>query len=79
MKRKVDDEEPKPEAAEEMATNGEASLDKEFAELEKSSVDDDLASLKAQMSGSDTTTEAKAETETKTDSDLENLKKEMGQ
>ena len=79
MKRKVDDEESKAEAAEEMATSGEASLDKEFAELEKSSVDDDLASLKAQMSGSGTTTEAKAETETKADSDLENIKKEKGQ
>jgi phage shock protein A len=79
MKRKVDDEEAKAEAAEEMSTSGEASLDKEFAELEKSSVDDELASLKAQMSGSDTATEAKAEPQTKADSDLENLKKEMGQ
>jgi phage shock protein A len=77
MKRKVDDEEAKAEAAEEMATSGEASLDKEFADLEKSSVDDELASLKAQMSGSDTAAETK--TETKADSDLEKLKKEMDQ
>lgn len=73
MKRKVDDEEAKAEAAEEMATSGEASLDKEFAELEKSNVDDELASLKAQMSGSGTATETKA------DSDLEKLKKDIGQ
>ena len=69
MKRKVDEEEAKAEAAEDMATSGEASLDREFAELEKSSVDDDLASLKAQMSGSDT----------KADSELADLKKEAGQ
>jgi phage shock protein A len=53
MKRKVDEEEAKAEAAEEMATEtGDASLDKQFADLEKSSVDDELAKLKAQMSGS---------------------------
>ena len=73
MKRKVDEEEARAEAAEEMATSGEASLDREFAELEKSSVDDDLASLKAQMSGSDT------KSETKADSELADLKKEAGQ
>jgi len=77
MKNKVDDEEARAEAAEEMATSGEASLDREFAELEKSSVDDDLASLKASMSGADTKTEPKAET--KADSDLDALKKEVGQ
>ena len=58
MKNKVDDAEAKAEAAEEMATSGEASLDREFAELEKSSVDDELASLKAQMGGGDTQTDA---------------------
>jgi len=63
MKNKVDDEEAKAEAAEEMATSGEASLDKEFAELEKSSVDDDLASLKAQMSGTDAKPDAKPDSE----------------
>lgn len=73
MKRKVDEEEARAEAAEEMATSGEASLDREFAELEKSSVDDELASLKAQMSGSDT------KSETKADSELADLKKEAGQ
>ena len=52
MKQKVDEEEARAEAAEEMATSSEeASLDKQFAELEKSSVDDELAMLKAQVSG----------------------------
>lgn len=67
MKRKVDDEEARAEAAEEIATDGDASLDKEFAELEKSSVDDELASLKAQMSG----------TTTETDAELDALKSEV--
>jgi phage shock protein A len=67
MKRKVDEEEAKAEAAEEMAdVSGDASLDKEFAELEKSGVDDELAKLKAQMGG----------TETKADADLAALKEE---
>jgi phage shock protein A len=51
MKRKVDDEEAKAAAAEEMATSSEdATLEKQFAELEKTSVDDELAKLKSQMS-----------------------------
>lgn len=61
MKRKVDEEEAKAEAAEEMATSSEeATLDKQFSELEKSSVDDELAKLKSQMAGTETkpTTEA---------------------
>jgi len=54
MKRKVDEEEAKAQAAEEMATNSEdATLDKQFAELEKASVDDELAKLKSQMSGTE--------------------------
>jgi phage shock protein A len=52
MKRKVDEEEARAEAAVEIATGGEeATLDKQFAELEKASVDDELAKLKAQLSG----------------------------
>ncbi len=52
MRSKVDEEEARAEAAEEMATGTEeATLEKQFAELEKSSVDDELASLKAQLSG----------------------------
>ena len=58
MKNKVDEQEARAQAAEEMATDGDASLDKEFAELEKSSVDDELASLKAQMGGTDTQADA---------------------
>ncbi|MBM3211926.1 PspA/IM30 family protein [Candidatus Poribacteria bacterium] len=54
MKRKVDEEEAKAQAAEEMATSSEdATLDKQFAELEKASVDDELAKLKSQMSGTE--------------------------
>ena len=68
MKNKVDEEEARAEAAEEMATDGDASLDKEFAELEKSSVDDELASLKAQMSGGAVT---------QTDAELDALKAEV--
>ena len=67
MKTKVDEEEARAEAAEEMAdVSGDASLDKQFAELEKSGVDDELAKLKAQMGG----------TETKSDADLAALKEE---
>jgi phage shock protein A len=69
MKRKVENEEARAEAVAEIATESEdATLDKQFAELEKSSVDDELASLKAQMSG----------TETKADSELSELKEEAG-
>ena len=60
MKRKVDDDEARAEAAEEIATDSEdVSLDKQFAELEKSGVDDELAKLKAQMSGTVAKEEAK--------------------
>jgi phage shock protein A len=52
MKNKVDDQEARAEAAAEMATSSEeATLDKEFAELEKAGVDDELAKLKAELSG----------------------------
>ena len=52
MKRKVDDEEARAEAAAEMTVGAEeATLDKQFAELEKASVDDELTKLKAQLSG----------------------------
>jgi len=68
MKRKVDDEEAKAQAAEEMATGSEeATLDKQFADLEKAGVDDELAKLKAQMSGG----EAKELPEAKTEDDAE--------
>jgi len=68
MKNKVDEEEAKAEAAEEIATGSEdVTLDRQFAELEKSSVDDELASLKSQMSG----------TKTETDSELDALKQDV--
>lgn len=58
MKHKVEDEEAKAEAAEEISTGSEsAKLEKEFAELEKSSVDDELAKLKSQLSGDEKKTE----------------------
>lgn len=60
MKRKVDEEEARAEAAAEIATGSEeATLDRQFAELEKTSVDDELAKLKAQMSGAEPTAESK--------------------
>jgi phage shock protein A len=69
MKRKVEDEEAGAEAAAEMSVSSEeASLDKQFAELEKAGVDDELAKLKAQLSGE----------ETKADSELSTLKEEAG-
>jgi len=50
MRRKVDDEEARAQAAEEMsAETGDAKLEKQFADLEKTNVDDDLAKLKAQL------------------------------
>jgi phage shock protein A len=75
MKRKVDEEEARAEAAAELSTSSEeVSLDRQFADLEKSSVDDELASLKAQMSGgSKETSEAKTEA----DSELAALKAEV--
>jgi len=62
MKRKVDDDEAKAEATAELAESSEeANLDKQFAELEKAGVDDELAKLKAQMGGTGTKTDAKPE------------------
>ncbi len=61
MKKKVEDQEARAEAAEEMAEEtGDRKLEKQFAELEKSSVDDELAKLKAQM-GTGTSAPAKEE------------------
>lgn len=52
MKRKVDDQEARAEAAKEMAEEtGDAKLEKQFAELGKSNIDDELAKLKTQVSG----------------------------
>ena len=76
MKRKVEDEEARAEAAAEMSTSSEeASLDKEFAELEKAGVDDELAKLKAQMSGGEPQQSEGAKTEV--DSELSALKEEI--
>jgi len=72
MKRKVDDEEAKAQAAEEMATEtGDAKLEKQFADLEKTSVDDDLAKLKAQLASGEIKT-VKEE-----DPELAKLKEEL--
>jgi phage shock protein A len=50
MKKKVEDQEARAEAIEEMAEEtGDSKLDKQFAELEKPSVDNELAMLKGQM------------------------------
>lgn len=76
MKRKVDEEEARAEAAEEMAVGGEeATLDKQFVELEKAGVDDELAKLKAQLSGDET----KQPPEAETDSELSALKEEVSE
>jgi len=73
MRRKVEDQEARAEAAEEIATSAESvQLEKQFAELEKTSVDEELAKLKAQVSG----TEIKAE-EAKEDPELAKLKEEV--
>lgn len=72
MKRKVDDQEARAQAAEEMAEEtGDAKLEKQFAELGKSSIDDELAKLKSQVGGTETATEAKE------DPELVKLKEEM--
>ena len=64
MKRKVDDQEARAQAAEEMAVEtGDTKLEKQFAELGKSSVDDELAKLKSQVGGTGALTEAKEDTE----------------
>ncbi len=48
MRRKVDEEEAKAQAAEEMAEEtGDAKLEKQFAELEKSSIDEELAKFES--------------------------------
>ena len=61
MKRKVDEEEAKAEAAAEMSESSEeANLDKQFADLEKAGVDDELAKLKNQMSGAEANPELAA-------------------
>ncbi len=50
MKRKVEEQEARAEAAKEIAEEiGDAKLEKQFAELGKSSIDDELAKLKSQM------------------------------
>jgi len=79
MKNKVDDEEAKAQAAEEMATEtGDASLDKQFAELEKAGVDDELANLKSQVSGGETEKPAAAAPAAPVvDSELSALKDEV--
>jgi len=72
MKRKVDDQEARAQAAEEMAEEtGDAKIEKQFAELGKSSIDDELAKLKSQVGGTETSTEAKE------DPELAKLKDEM--
>jgi phage shock protein A len=75
MKNKVEEEEARADAAAELATGSEeASLDRQFADLEKSSVDDELAALKSQMSGG----EAKpASTGGEVDDELAALKKDV--
>lgn len=51
MKRKVDDQEARAAAAQEIAEEtGDTKLEKQFAELGKSSIDDELAKLKTQVS-----------------------------
>jgi len=71
MKKKVEDQEARAEAAEEMAEEtGDRKLEKEFAELEKSSVDDELAKLKAQMDTGTTTA-------SKEDEELAKLKEDI--
>lgn len=75
MKRKVEDEEARAEAAEEIATGSEeATLDRQFADLEKAGVDDELAKLKAQLSGG---TEQPSVAKTEVDSELSALKQEV--
>jgi phage shock protein A len=51
MKRKVDDQEARASAAQEIAEEtGDTKLEKQFAELGKSNIDDELAKLKTQVS-----------------------------
>lgn len=71
MKRKVEEQEARAEAAKEIAEEtGDAKLEKQFAELGKSSIDDELAKLKSQMTSGKT---AKAEE----DPELAKLKEEI--
>jgi len=52
MKKKVEDQEARAQAAEEMAEEtGDKKLEKQFEELGKSSIDDELAKLKSQVGG----------------------------
>lgn len=71
MKRKVEEQEARAEAAREIAEEtGDAKLEKQFAELGKSSIDDELAKLKSQLASGET---AKAEE----DPELAKLKEEI--
>lgn len=71
MKKKVEDQEARAQAAEEMAEEtGDRKLEKQFAELGKSSIDDELAKLKSQVSG----TPAEP---SKEDAELAKLKEEV--
>ena len=73
MKSKVEDQEARGQAAEEMAEEtGDAKLEKQFAELGKSSVDDELAKLKAQVGGS-----TAPAAESKEDVELAKLKEDI--
>lgn len=70
MKRKVEEQEARAEAMKELAEEtGEAKLEKQFAELEKTSIDDELAKLKAKV--------ASGEAEKVEDPELEKLKEEL--
>lgn len=70
MKRKVEEQEARAEAMKELAEEtGEAKLEKQFAELEKTSIDEELAKLKAKV--------ASGEVEKAEDPELEKLKEEL--
>jgi phage shock protein A len=78
MKRKVDEEEARAEAAVEMAVGSEeATLDRQFADLEKAGVDDELAKLKAQLPGGESQQSPEAEAEA--DAELSALKEELSE
>ncbi|MGB9595566.1 MAG: PspA/IM30 family protein [Candidatus Poribacteria bacterium] len=71
MKRKVEEQEARAEAAKEIAEEtGDAKLEKQFAELGKSSIDDELAKLKSQMASGETP-------EAEEDPELAKLKEEI--
>lgn len=72
MKRKVEEEEARAEAVKEIAEESESvKLEKQFAELEKISVDEELAKLKSQLSGTE------GEAKTQEDPELAKLKEEL--